>query len=114
MAFLTIDGDLDLQVTDATEQEPELQGDEARSDSGQLRGAITDEKRRFSLTLLEMEEADLADLRSRIALGAHVSATGDAVGGVTLTVRGYLRDAGYVRVPGGGFLRSVRLDLVEV
>ena len=114
MAFLTIDGDLNLQVVEISEQESLLIGDEARADDGTLRGAITDEKRRWHASLNEMTEATLNTLRSRIALGAHVSMTGDAVGGTIYTVRVKLRDAPYVYLPTGGFLRTARLEIEEV
>lgn len=111
MPFIVVAG-ITLSATDMTEQESELIGDETRSDSGKLRSAITAEKRRWSLTLLEMDEADLATLRAALALGTHVTASGDALGG-SYTVRGYLRDMPYIRDL-ASFLRGARLELVEV
>lgn len=116
MAFLTLGSGgsaITLSVVDISEQEPELIGDETRSSNGTLRGVYTAEKRKWTMTLLEMTETDLISLRALLALGAHVPAEGDAISAGPLTVRGYLRDLPYV-YQSTDHLRVARLDLVQV
>lgn len=114
MAFLILDGDLTLEVTQIEESEPELIGDESRSDSGSLRGAITAEKRVWSLTLNEMTETEYQTLRSRCAFGAQLPITGTGLPNITVRCR--ITSAPFVRTGTGptDLLRVVNLAMVEV
>lgn len=105
MPFLTIAG-IDVSVVEMAEQDPVEVGDEERTYSGTLRGNITTEKRRWQGTGLEVARADYEALRNAVALGAHVTVSGDALpASRTMRVRlsggEYVRDGtSYMLVPG--------------
>jgi len=113
MEFIIIDGNLILNVVGITETDPEIIGDETRSDSGQLRSSIRSEKRHWVVTLLEMTESELATVRQRFQYGNHVMVSGSAFNGASIAVRGRLSDMGYEWTK-DGHLRTARLDLVQV
>jgi hypothetical protein len=80
---------------------------------------ITDvlwEKREWAMTTSLMTQADVDTLRAAVALGAHVTCSGNALGG-SVTCQVDVGDAGYINVVSGdgkGFLRALALTLREV
>lgn len=112
MAFFTIAG-ISPSTTDFSEEEAISIGDETRSDSGQLRAAITTEKRRFRVKLLEVALSTFDTLRAAIDLGAQVTMTGDCIGGSSITVRAKMSGAEYQK-DGLSFLVSASLQIEQV
>lgn len=112
MPFLTIAG-IEVDVVELAEDEPILIGDEGRSYDGSLRGDIAAEKRQWQGTGLEVASADYEDLRSAVALGAHVLVAGDALPGSPRTMRVHLSGGAYIR-EGTGFKIVPRFSMEDV
>jgi hypothetical protein len=75
MSAITIGG-VDLDCTEAGEDDKIQIGEEARAFAGNLRGTIRDEKAVFSFTSMPSSSTLWASLSSAIALGAHVTCSG--------------------------------------
>lgn len=121
MAFLTIAGiTVPVAPTGASESAPELVGSDSRSYAGAFRSTVRAEKRGWVFTTKPISRTLAESLRSACALGALVTCTGDALGGLSYTCRVTIGQVGYVKVasgtPGGagGFLCTVPLTLRQV
>jgi len=116
MSFLVIAGQTVPVMEGQTAERVERFGQESPAFAGNLRSSIRVEKRRWSVTSGLLTQAELATLKAAVALGAHVTCSGDAMGGsVTCAVE--VGDAGFVTVAtddGLNFMRSVALTLREV
>lgn len=106
-------GSITLQVEEIEERTPEPIGDEARSFSGSLRGAISAEKRSWRVRLYDMSESDYQTFRSATNLAQQVTATGTALNSAFVTVRVELDSADYVH-DGASHLRAVAFTMDEV
>lgn len=112
MAFLTVAG-IDLPTGDLQENEPIFIGDESRSASGALRADIEAIKRRWTATWVEIANATYENLFAAVAMGQHVSVTGDALPGVPRTMRVKLTSGEYVKNR-ASWVRDVNAVLEDV
>lgn len=87
-------------------------GSSSRAFAGSLRTTVRAEKRVWQFTTTWMSDANAATLEAAVALGAHVSCSGDALGG-SVNCQVTLGDGAYLSVP-GGFMRQLVLTLEEV
>jgi hypothetical protein len=91
-------------------------GSTSRTYNGKLRSTIRAEKRVWGFTTGLMLTADAAALEAAVALGAHVSCSGDALN-TTVTCEVEIGDRSYVAVPAAdalGYMRQLALTLREV
>ena len=116
-AFLVIAG-LTVPVTEGQAVERlERAGVSDRTwNDGTLVTDILWEKRAWAVTTGMLEQADADAITAAVALGAHVTCSGNALGG-SVTCQVDVGDAGYINVvsdDGKGFLRALALTIREV
>jgi hypothetical protein len=110
--FLTIGSVVDVPVAEFKALEPTRYGDAGATFGGGWRSMWHAEKRNWSGVLGDMTAAQVNALRAVVALGAHVTCSGSALGGsvvctVTLAPGTYVRD-------GAGYQMIASINLREV
>jgi hypothetical protein len=112
MAFIVVNGTIELPVVDISENDPILLGDEGRSSDGTHRGDISGEKRSWSIMWCEMTTTEYETLRAAVALLVPVTITGDALPGAPRTMIVRLSRAPYLR-NGTGVVRDLSATLED-
>lgn len=110
MPFLTVAAQ-NLAVLEFAEGPTLYSGDEARAFSNRLRSTLANPKRTWSGRGYVDSGAAFDTLRAATAAGAHVTASGDALG-ASVTVRFTLRGVGFER-DGASFYRTFAFDMEE-
>lgn len=113
MAFLTLNGTpFRVQTSGASENEPTLVGESVRAFDGSYRSGIRAAKRTWTFTIASMPVADLNTLKTLIGLEATLTASGEFVGGASVSVVARLGTVPYI--PSGTDVRRVpTLTLIE-
>jgi hypothetical protein len=116
MPFLIVAGITVPVMEGAASERPEESAVDVRAVTGALRTAVVWEKRSWSATTGLLTNAEAAALKAAVAMGAHVTCSGDMLGG-SMTCRVHVTEGAYINVTtddGTGAMRTLGLTIRQV